>query len=134
MLAALIVDDRAGAKGMRGASAGTARWLVDLAFDENDPLHPSRPHFHPCDSDMVFQSGRGDVGLEPQPGLIEAGLVAVGHFCTTTRAGEAIWIASFAEAVVKWGLPDSFELRLEWDHTMCALRRLRNPVPHIPSF
>jgi len=128
MLGALIADDRAGSSGLRGYNGGTARWVIELELDHNDPLHHARPHFRPCQSEMVFQGGRRGVGLEPQPGLMEHGVLAVGHFCTTTRAGESAWISSYANATVKWGLPDSFELRLEWDHTMYALRRRRSPV------
>ena len=129
MLAALLVDDHAGSKGLTDPNAdGTSRLIVleDMATD--DPLHQSRPHFRPCRSSMVFQTGRDGLGLEPQAGLLEHGLVCVGNFCTDVRGGGYRWLDSFAEAVVKWGLPDEFQLRLQWDHTMCALRKRTSPT------
>ena len=69
------------AGGGGGAPQGTARWRWLQEPGLGDPLYRGAAHFAPPASRLVFEPvGVGGIGAAPAAVLLEAGLVAVGHY------------------------------------------------------
>lgn len=75
------------------------------------------------------------MGASPAPALLEAGLVAVGHFCMREGAAAPRWFSSMAEAAAVYGgLGTGVAVRAQWESTMTALRAGAAPcMPERPS-
>ena len=76
---------------------------------------------------MVFEpvrlGGGGGLGVPPAPTLLEAGMVAVGHYCMREGVAAPRWFASLAEAAAVYvGLGSGAAVRSQWEMTMKALR------------
>ena len=75
------------------------RWKGEV--EEGDPLHADASHWRPALTQLMFDSvARGGLGLQIEPLLLTAGVVAVGHVCTMEEGGGGgvVWMRDFAEA------------------------------------
>ena len=65
-------------------------------------MHRDAAHFAEPGSRLVFaparHGGGGGVGVLPAPALLEAGMVAVGHYCMREGVAAPRWFASLSEA------------------------------------
>ena len=74
------------------------RWSSKAPY--GDPLATDAPHFAAPGSLLISEPTQcGGLGLCPEPWLLEAGVVAVGHMCKSSAAGGgAVWIESYEQA------------------------------------
>lgn len=73
------------------------------AFEQGDPMHSAAPHFAAAASPMISEPlTAGGLGLEPEPWLLQAGVVAVGHMCRSRIGSDGrivhSWCGNYAEA------------------------------------
>ena len=98
MLAALMAEKGAPAAQSTAWGRGTARWHFTHERVEGDALRGDAAHFSPPASSLLFEPGSGGLGLRPAEALLEAGMVAVGHYCVETEDGTVRWMETGDEA------------------------------------
>ena len=103
MLAAIMAEKGAPEAQTRAWGRGTARWYFTHVRKEGDALRHDAAHFLPPASAMLFEPGSRGLGLRPAAALLEAGMVAVGHYCVQSEDGQPRWLASAEEAAALQG-------------------------------